>query len=255
MADRSDEKTNPAAGPTGRATMSPALPHAQRYHRYLYGRLKSYLVSPVWEIGSGYGQYTRMLLADGFRVTASDVDQELLGGLNALDGAGSGALSVRFVDLNDRGTIASCCIPSPASILCSNVLEHIEQDERALGWMRESCSKGTRAVFLVPAHQALFGFMDMEAGHFRRYSISSLSGVFQRAGWRVERAFYMNPIGALGWLVRNKLLPPASRTLDAPEVNRDIEIFDRYAVPLTSALDPFCAKLFGQSVVAVAIRP
>jgi len=235
----------PTPGPIGARTMSGALPQALRYHRYLYSRVSPFLGRRVWEIGAGHGQYTSMLLDDARAVLATDIDGDLVSRL-----AGPRALSIARVDLTDESTIAACAAWRPDSVLCLNVLEHIDQDRRALAWMREHIGHTCRAVFLTPAFSALFGFMDREAGHVRRYTRTSLRSVFDDAGWTVESDFYLNAIGGAGWFVRNRVLPPREQILDS--ANDDIRFFDRWLVPVTSALDPVFRAWFGQSVVVVA---
>jgi len=239
---------------SGTQTMSGALPEAVRYHRYLYDRLSGALGRRVWEIGAGHGQYTDLLLEDGREVLASDVDTEMVAGLQARRHGYRERLSVAQVDLRDERSITDCASWLPDSVLCLNVLEHIPEDERAVGWLHRHLPAGCRAVFLTPALPALYGFMDSEAGHVRRYTRKSLAGVFSRAGWAIEKDFYMNPVGGLGWFFRNRIAPPSARELDSPRVNDDIRFFDRYLVPLTRALDPLFAPVFGQSVVVVARR-
>lgn len=232
--------------------MSGALPEAVNYHRYLYERLRPDLGTKVWEIGAGHGQYTAMLLDDARRVLATDIDEEMVARLGARRQAAGGSLDVERVDLLDETTIAACAAWKPDSILCLNVLEHIDEDTRALEWIRRHVSAPCTAVFLTPAHPSLYGFMDSEAGHFRRYTRATLAAAFERAGWSVRRSFYLNPIGGLGWYVRSHLLPPPSRDLDDPRVNDDIRFFDRYLVGPTRALDAVFGRMFGQSVVVVA---
>lgn len=244
---------SPQTDPVGRATMSSGIAAAENYHSYIFDTLSRHLVGRVWEIGCGYGQYTQMLLDAGFPVLATDIDRELLNTIaeGPLAGHGSG-LTVEQLDLYDAGKIAQCSAWKPASILCLNVLEHIRDDTLCLAELFKAVEKGTRAVFLCPAHQFLYGFMDSEAGHFRRYTTGSLSRAFVDAGWTVKEHFYMNPVGAIGWYVRNKLIPPKSGSLDDPKVNSDIAFFDRYILPISRGLDPITRKIFGQSAVVVA---
>jgi hypothetical protein len=61
-------------------------------------------------------------------------------------------------------------------------------------------------------------------------------------------ASYINPIGAIGWLVTARLL-----RLD-PTANRFLSLYDRFVIPASKALTPLTARAFGQSVVAVARR-
>lgn len=244
-------KTDIVSQPTGRATMSSAIAQAGNYHRYLLGKALPFLGHKVWEIGSGYGQYTRLLLEHDFEVLASEIDNELRAELENLTGAVQGLYTAR-IDLNDPQSIKECGEWSPDSIICFNVLEHISDDVAAVRNIRESVPLGTRAVFITPAHAFLYGFMDKEAGHFRRYSRQSLRDTFTKAGWKVIKCIYLNPVGAIGWLFRNRLRPPASQSLNDPRVNKDIELFDRYLLPISQIVEPLTHYLLGQSVIIIA---
>ena len=242
------------ADPTGRSTMSSALPGASNYHDYVYESLRPYLGRRVWEIGSGCGQYTDRLLADGRAVLASDIDPDSVRALRER-AATDDHLSAAFVDLYDRRSLHRCLEWAPDSILCLNVIEHIATDRDSLLAIAEKAPEGTVAVFLAPAFRMLYGFMDAQAGHYRRYTRATLGGAFAAAGWDVRRTFYLNPVGGVGWFVQNRLLARRTSDLDSPAVNGNIEFFDRYCVPATRLLDRVTSRFFGQSVVCVARAP
>ena len=52
-------------------------------------------------------------------------------------------------------------------------------------------SPGGRLFLTVPAYQLLFSADDVTAGHFRRYTISSLARTLQRSKFQVEFASYI----------------------------------------------------------------
>lgn len=251
--NNSTPNSNTSASPTGASTMSSGLPYAQNYHRYLFETLKPYCGKRVWEIGSGYGQYTRMFLEEEYSVLASDIDRDGLSELESLKNEFD-SVDARYVDLNDSSTIYDCASWKPDTIFCLNVLEHIDKHMAALSAIHQAVPDASRAVFLTPAFQMLFGFMDSDAGHFRRFTRKTLSSSFESAGWKVEKSFYLNPIGGVGWFVRNRILPSKGLHLDSDEVNRDLAFFDKYCVKPTEFLEVVTQKVFGQSVVVVATK-
>ena len=54
-------------------------------------------------------------------------------------------------------------------------------------------------VLIVPALPALYGPIDRNLGHYRRYSRASLSAVAHEAGLRIRKMHYMNCVGLFGW--------------------------------------------------------
>ena len=92
------------------------------------------------------------------------------------------------------------------SILCVNVLEHIEDDRAALSSMRSLLEKDGRLVLLVPAFQWLFGTLDAALSHFRRYTKRSLRTVLAETGFRVIHLEYFNMGSMLGWWFTGRVL-------------------------------------------------
>ena len=69
-----------------------------------------------------------------------------------------------------------------------DVLEHIEEDERALGQMFQATAPGGGVIITVPQHQFLWSAVDEYSRHKRRYSRRDLLAKLRRAGFRDVRA-------------------------------------------------------------------
>ncbi len=65
------------------------------------------------------------------------------------------------------------------------VLEHMEDDVKALEQWRELVRPGGSLVLSVPAHPRLYGPWDELAGHYRRYRRAELEERLERAGFDV----------------------------------------------------------------------
>lgn len=238
-----------AATPTGAATMSPAMADMQAYPRYLYNHVIDHMGSRVWEIGVGHGTYTRWLREADKHVLATDIDDVCIARV-AEHFAGDNSIVTARVDLTDAATVHAQKSFQADSILCFNVLEHIEHDAAALTWLRESVAPGAVMGLIVPAHPWLYGKMDREAGHFRRYTRRSLSHVLQNAGWSIERLCYINLTGAMGWWFHNRLRKNAG--LADESVNQQMRGADRWLPRLARLTDPIMRWTGGLSVLAIA---
>jgi len=75
-------------------------------------------------------------------------------------------------------------------VLLFDVLEHIEPTPPFVEAVTRLLRPGGRLVVNVPALQLLFSQYDTAAGHFRRYTISTLAREFDRAGLVAEGAAY-----------------------------------------------------------------
>lgn len=236
-------------GPVGFQTMSSELPNAVRYHDWILRLIRPHLHGDGVEVGCGYGQYTRALALHVRRLLAVDCDPQCLEGLEDCP------TNVR-TSRADLTTAAFSERVGPASFdvaICLNVLEHIPDDVAALRSLWQVLRPGGSLCLLVPAHQRLFGPMDVLAGHHRRYSRKRLCWRLGAAGFKVLQLRYFNPLGALGWWANARVVKPSH--LSDPRVNRQILFFDRYVQPLSRILDYFTNRFFGQSLWAVAQHP
>lgn len=239
----------PGKLPTGLGTMSPAMAEMRAYPRYLFEKVSRDLGSRVWEIGVGHGNYTAWLVQAGKSVLATDVDADCVLSVER-QFRESGSVVTANVDLTDPVSIHAQKNFRADSLLCFNVLEHIEDDVSALQWLRESVAPHAKLALIVPAHPKLFGRMDQEAGHFRRYTRRSLSAALVRAGWIVERLRYLNLCGACGWWYHNRVRKQAGLTDES--VNRQMRSIDRWLPLLAKFTDPLFGSLAGLSVMAIA---
>ena len=103
--------------------------------------------------------------------------------------------------------------------LCAfEVLEHIEDDEKALrawtSWVRPQGA----LILSVPAHPERFGPCDVAVGHCRRYTRDDLASVMSAAGIRVtEIETWGMPAGYVLELVRNSMTRTATTEQPAPD--------------------------------------
>ncbi len=181
---------------------------APRYNRWMFDRLRRWLGSRVLEIGAGIGNMSAFL-ADRERVVLTDTEPSYLARLRE-----------RFAR-QENVTVAELRLPATASplvaervdtIVCLNVLEHIEDDRASLRSLRDLLQPGGRLVLLVPALLALYGTLDEALGHFRRYTPVELAAKVGEAGFRLRHLEYFNLAGVPGWwftgrVLRRRLIP------------------------------------------------
>ena len=100
------------------------------------------------------------------------------------------------------------------TIVCLNVLEHIEEDAATLADFASVLEPGGRLVLLVPAMPALYGSLDVHLNHFRRYDREPLGELVTRAGFDVQTIRYLNRPGCIrlvAQLARAEAPRPAAR--------------------------------------------
>jgi SAM-dependent methyltransferase len=220
---------------------------ADRYARYLYDCVQSWLRPPILEIGAGFGTYTQFLLQHG-RVVCADIDPACLDAIR--NRYPDEDLQTARVDLNIEADVRSLGRHGCQSAFSTNVFEHVEHDREALRNVRAALAPGANLCLIVPSHPRLYGYMDAQAGHFRRYTRRSVAKTLTDAGWRVRRTFYINALGGFGWWFNHRFLK--QKPLHHPTVNTQLVLYDRFLVPAARMIDWMFRSVFGLSVVAIA---
>ncbi|MNK87028.1 hypothetical protein D3C87_1069540 [compost metagenome] len=212
-----------------------------RYNVWMYEQIASAVGEEVLEVGSGIGNLSTFL-QERQRVCLTDVSPSYLGILRARFGH-LHQVSVHPWDLNNAPPEAIRA-RSFDTLICLNVLEHIEDDRAALKRMRTLLKPGGRLALLVPAHAWLYNGIDKGLEHYRRYSKLGLNRMLVECGFRSRKTWYFNALGALGWFVNGTLL---RKTL-LP--TGQMKAFD-LLVPLLK-LERWIPLPFGISVIAIA---
>ena len=73
-----------------------------------------------------------------------------------------------------------------------DVIEHIEDQQRALGELYRVVAPGGTLVVMVPAYQWLWSEHDVINHHERRYNARTLRAPAAQAGWKTQRTTYFN---------------------------------------------------------------
>ena len=231
-----------AADKAGAETLA-IMQAAPRYNRWQFRRIAPYLGRRVCEVGAGIGNMSVLIAESGpEQLVLTDVDPAYREILQSRF-AGSPNVAIEHLVLPDYSAGSRFERYQLDTVVALNVLEHISDDVEALRSMAGMLQAGGRAIVLVPAFQQLFGTLDRELGHARRYTRQSLTRRMGQAGFRVDRAFYFNLVGTLGWWVNARL-----RGVPRIPLNQ-LRIFDAM-VPILQ-LENLLPLPFGQSVIAV----
>jgi SAM-dependent methyltransferase len=175
------------------------------YNRWLSDRFRSAIGARVLEIGAGFGNMTRHVLPREL-VVASDLDPVALEYLRGCfrDEPSVRVASYRFpLDAAAREEVRGLRVDT---IVCLNVLEHIEQDAATLSDLHAVLEPGGRLILIVPALAWLYGTLDEHLRHFRRYEKRELEEKVRAAGFVLEDCRFLNRPGIVGWYVNGRIL-------------------------------------------------
>lgn len=220
--------------------------NAVRYNRWRVQAIAPYLGEVLLEVGAGLGDITRLLLGvpQARRVVALEPEPACL---RVLRDQFRDCPSVEVVegDICDPDLAEALAGRGVDTVVCLNVLEHIEDDLVALRNMHRILKpRGGNVVVFSPASPLLYGAHDRLVGHYRRYTFGDLGRKLEAAGFRVTDRFYFNSVG---WLAR--LL---QRVAGEGETSRmSILLYDYLVVPPLSWLEGRVRPPIGQSLVVV----
>jgi SAM-dependent methyltransferase len=205
----------------------------------------------VLEIGAGVGNLTLNLVPRTV-YWATDINPMYLSELRKLEETRPYLHTAR-VDLTSKEPLHG--EEKFVTVICLNVVEHVEDDLSALRNLRSLLVDGGRAIVLVPQGPALFGTLDTVLGHRRRYRREQLESVARTAGFHVKEILDFNRASVPAWwfngrVLRRKhfglgqmkmlnLLVPifrkADRWLPTPSLSL-IAILERSAEPLANSV-------------------
>jgi SAM-dependent methyltransferase len=218
------------------------MTQATNYRNWMYRQIAPYVGARILEIGAGIGNFTEFF-QDRELVVPSDNFPACIGYLERRFANRANVQPLLF-------DIAAEHPPELTSngfdtVVCLNVLEHIEDDERALHRMWNALAPEGRLVLLVPACQFIYGTVDRSLGHYRRYSRRNLVPKMRSAGFHVETCFSMNLLGIAGWFLNNRVLRRRQESRD------QVMLFDRLIVPVVERMERVVAPPIGMSLIAI----
>jgi SAM-dependent methyltransferase len=222
------------------------MDESPRYGAWIANAIKTHLRGQLLEVGCGSGHYSPSYAQiEGVRtVTAIDLDPNLIAQArrDVIDP------SIDFC-VQDASKLSE---ESYESIVCANVLEHIEDDLEFLTALSRALVVGGSMVVLVPAHPFLYAECDREAGHYRRYRRRDLGSLIAQTDLTLDRLFFFNLLGALGWLYAFKIRQRSGvRETDSRAM---ISFFDRFVLPVGRSLESVVPIPFGLSLIALCSR-
>jgi glycosyltransferase involved in cell wall biosynthesis len=207
-----------------------SLAGTKRFNRWMADTVRPYVGSRVLELGAGIGNMTQQFAGGRKRYVASDIDEEHLA-RQRVRFRGRPNLEIRKCDL--------CCAEDFAelkgqfdTVVCLNVVEHVEDDLTALRNIRSALAPGGRAIILVPQDQRVYGTLDQVLGHYRRYSDQQLRARMEEAGFVMETTLQFNRVTRPGWWWNGRVL--RRRTFGRLQ----LRVFDSL-VPLWRGIDRF----------------
>ena len=214
---------------------------ATNYQRWIFWVLRSYVGDRVLEVGGGVGNLT-WLFVDRPLVVSTDITDYNIQKLTERFKGNKNFFAVKTDISKSAEALRGYKFDT---IVCSNVLEHIEDDSSALKNMYAVLEKGGKLALLVPAFKMLYGSVDISTSHYRRYSKEDIIKKVKDAGFDVVTSLYMNVPGFFGWYYYGKIVKAKSY----PEGK--LSLFNKL-VPIFAFIERVIHPPIGLSVVIIA---
>ncbi len=231
--------------PDGEKTLR-VISKAGKFNRWMYQTIRPYSKGKVLEIGSGIGNISAFFLDDGYSITLSDIRTHYFEDLkNKFSGFVNleSAIQMDLVDDLFREKF-SYLQGYFDTVFALNVVEHIEDDNRAIQNCRYLLKEGGNIIILVPAYRSLYNGFDENLGHFKRYTKKTIEALLSKNNFSIIHSQYFNLAGILGWYFSGSLLKKQT----IPEGQMGLY---NLLVPIFKIMDKVILNKAGLSVIAV----
>jgi SAM-dependent methyltransferase len=216
-----------------------------RYNKWLVSLFAKHFGTDVLEIGSGLGGLS-LLLPQESNITLSDTRDDYFVYLKKK------FLKI-VIKLDIEKNIPRSLAGGFDTIFASNVFEHIKDDQAAITNSYSLLKKGGKLLLFVPARPEIYGGLDSDMGHYRRYTKKELVTKAENAGFKNIDCFYANFPGYFLWWGRGKLI--GDKIKDQSKSSKMDYVLSKFVdliiVPFIY-LEKLIPPPFGQSLVLIA---
>jgi len=220
------------------------------YNKWMFDAIRPYINNRVLDVGAGMGNFLPYL-----------ADKEILVNIEILDifidalrnsyGTYKNIHILKY-DIQDEKVISVGREYGIQTVICNNVLEHVQDDAKALRNINSILDKRGNLILILPAFKFLYSKWDKAVGHFRRYDLKDIAKKLSQAEFYIETKFYMNGLGLFAWFLNGRVLGNTPNT--SGFVRKQAVFFDRYLVNYLRKFEGIFHPPFGQSLLIVA-RP
>lgn len=215
------------------------------FYNWIFEEIKPYLRGNILEIGSGVGNFSKILVENfpDNQLILSDFDKYFLNILNKKY-CENNKVKVEYLDLNSTKILENNNYKINTCIAI-NILEHIENDVKALENIYSILESDGVLILLVPAHKFLYNIIDKDIGHYRRYAKREIVEKINLTSFNLINIYYFNLFAIFGWFLNGKILKKSI-------INEDILGFYNKLIPLLKVIERYIfLRKIGISLIVV----
>ena len=209
---------------------------AYRYNSVLFAWLKEGVEchERIVDFGSGIGEFCNRFVDEGYEAVYSVEIDPSMHPMNRCPSV------KRIGEYDEKFDLVYSC----------NVLEHIEDDGKAVQELYQALKPGGRVKIFVPAKQVIYSEMDRSVGHCRRYEKQPLIQLMEEAGFQVTRCRYFDFLGFFAALVYKWIKGSGTISKDS------VVTYDRYIFPISHFLDKVTrGSVIGKNLLLEGKKP
>tara|TARA_B100000035_G_scaffold4182_2_gene3768 strand:+ start:15319 stop:16032 length:714 start_codon:yes stop_codon:yes gene_type:complete len=136
------------------------------------------------------------------------------------------------------------------AVFSSNVLEHIENDQKTLDDIYKKLNKDGLLFLFLPAFEILYSDMDKKVGHFRRYSMQDIKKKLEKAKFKIVSSSYLDSLGFFASFAMKIIGYNENKGIGSP---KSLKFYDKYIIPISFFLDRIGLRFFfGKNLILLA---
>ena len=205
----------------------------KNYNGYIFNLIYQNIFGEnILDFGSGYGIFCQFMAKKGYQVDGYEINKDAF-----LESKKRGINT--YFELNKINKKFD-------TITSSNVLEHIQDDVKAINEMRSLLVDEGILILYLPASEIVWTKMDDDVNHQRRYSKKDLHSKLKSSNFEILDSRYVDFIG---WftLITFKIFRIK------PKFNKKLIIFyDKFFFKFLKYLDIIFKKVIGKNILVVA---
>jgi len=172
-----------------------------RYFQWVYNTYAKFVGKNVLDIGVGFGNMTKFYVHKTDLVIATDLNESVLEIVKKRFHNYNVITQTLNIESDDVSALKQHRLDT---VICTNVIEHIEDDFKALLNMKAILANQGKIIILVPALPSLYNQFDRSAGHFRRYRRGELVALAHKAELKIVHRRYVNVLGIIPYYLKGK---------------------------------------------------
>lgn len=211
-------------------------------NKWIFEQISPYLGDNILEVGSGIGNISKFLSSLNKNLVLTDIKENYL---EYLRQRFIGNPKIKVISHN----ILSQDVSNPLTfnidtVICINILEHIKEDAKVLENIYKILAKNGRLILVAPALKILYGSLDENLGHFRRYEKDDLVKKLKYNNFVIEKIYFHNFVSTLGWFINCRILKKKLMS------SLQVSILDIF-IPIFAKIEKMIKIPLGLSLIAI----